>query len=222
MEGFFMDFDQVITSRRSIRFFKDDSLKSELLLEILKLANYAPSWSDSQPWNVYLATDQTLAKIKTDHQQATKEKRPTSPKLAPMRRRFWEEFARVNMHNNSEKMRSFVGGAENLTEFNQAQTNLFNAPAICYLTIPKQAPEWSLFDLGLFSQNLTLAAKSRGIDSIIAYELIKYSAELKNILSIPDEEELIIGIALGYRDDHELNNYQSPRRELNEFVHILN
>lgn len=217
-----MDFDQVITSRRSIRFFKDDSLKPELLLEILKLANYAPSWSDSQPWNVYLATGQTLAQIKSDHQQATQEKRTTSPKLAPMRRRFWEEFARVNMHNNSEKMRSFVGGAENLTEFNQAQTNLFNAPAICYLTIPKQAPEWSLFDLGLFSQNLTLAAKSRGIDSIIAYELIKYSAELKNILSIPDEEELIIGITLGYRDDHELNNYQSPRRELNEFVHILN
>ena len=217
-----MDFDQVITSRRSIRFFKDDSLKPELLLEILKLANYAPSWSDSQPWNVYLATGQTLAQIKSDHQQATQEKRTTSPKLAPMRRRFWEEFARVNMHNNSEKMRSFVGGAENLTEFNQAQTNLFNAPAICYLTIPKQAPEWSLFDLGLFSQNLTLAAKSRGIDSIIAYELIKYSAELKNILNIPEEEELIIGIALGYRDGHELNNYQSPRRELNEFVHILN
>lgn len=219
--GIHMDFDQIITSRRSIRFFSSKPVAPDLLTEILTLANYAPSWSDSQPWQVYLAQGETLAKIKAAHQKATAAKLATSPTLAPMRRRFWEDFARENMHNNSEAMRAFVGGAENLTEFNQAQTALFNAPVICYLTIPQKAPDWSLFDLGLFSQSLTLAAKSRGVDSIIAYELIKYTDQLKATLQIPDSENLIAGIALGYRDSHALNDYQSPRRPLAEFVHTF-
>lgn len=42
-----MDFDQIITSRRSIRFFSSKPVATDLLTEILTLANYAPSWSDS-------------------------------------------------------------------------------------------------------------------------------------------------------------------------------
>ena len=144
--GIHMDFDQIITSRRSIRFFSSKPVAPDLLTEILTLANYAPSWSDSQPWQVYLAQGETLAKIKAAHQKATAAKLATSP---------------------------------------------------------------------------TLAAKSRGVDSIIAYELIKYTDQLKATLQIPASENLIAGIALGYRDSHALNDYQSPRRPLAEFVHTF-
>ena len=144
--GIHMDFDQIITSRRSIRFFSSKPVATDLLTEILTLANYAPSWSDSQPWRVYLAQGETLAKIKAAHQKATAAKLATSP---------------------------------------------------------------------------TLAAKSRGVDSIIAYELIKYTDQLKATLQIPASENLIAGIALGYRDSHALNDYQSPRRPLAEFVHTF-
>lgn len=37
-----MDFDQIITSRRSIRFFSSKPVAPDLLTEILTLANYAP------------------------------------------------------------------------------------------------------------------------------------------------------------------------------------
>ena len=72
--GIHMDFDQIITSRRSIRFFSSKPVAPDLLTEIL-----------------------TLAKIKAAHQKATAAKLATSPTLAPMRRRFWEDFARENM-----------------------------------------------------------------------------------------------------------------------------
>lgn len=47
------------------------------------------------------------------------------------------------------------------------------------LTLGKDHTGWSIYDLGAFEMALMLVAKERGIESIPAYEIIKYPAELR-------------------------------------------
>ena len=51
---------------------------------------------------------------------------------------------------------------------------------------------------------LILAATDLGVDSIPAYELVKYPYILRNNLPILDDEDIIMGIALGYESDEHI------------------
>ena len=55
-----MNVTEAIISRRSIRAFLSKPVKKEKLEAILKMAARAPSWANSQPWNVFVATGDTL------------------------------------------------------------------------------------------------------------------------------------------------------------------
>ncbi|MFB6804463.1 nitroreductase family protein [Peribacillus butanolivorans] len=46
-------------NRRSVRYFMDKQIDQETLIEIVKDAQMTPSWANSQPWRVYIATDET-------------------------------------------------------------------------------------------------------------------------------------------------------------------
>lgn len=59
-----MDLKEAIYNRRSIRFFTDKKIEQETLIDLVKDAQMAPSWANSQPWRVYIATGETLRKIR--------------------------------------------------------------------------------------------------------------------------------------------------------------
>ena len=110
-----------------------------------------------------------------------------------------------------------------LEKFWRANIELFNAPVIVYLTLNKGHTNWSVYDLGGFGMSLMLAAKDYGVDSIPAYELIKYPDVIRKYVKVPDDEDIIVGIALGYEDESIINrtNYKikeiDPREELEDF-----
>ena len=54
----------------------------------------------------------------------------------------------------------------------EANSSLFNAPTIVYLTVPKKRTNYNLLDIGAIEMAILLAAKDKGIDSIPAYEAI--------------------------------------------------
>ena len=109
---------------------------------------------------------------------------------------------------------------EDLENFNHVQHILFNSPAVVYLTLPKNYTKWSVYDLGGFGMALMLAATDLGVDSIPAYELVKYPYILRDNLPIPEDEDIIMGIALGYESDEHINEYESPRLDLDEILKI--
>lgn len=105
-------------------------------------------------------------------------------------------------------------------EFAKTQPILFNSTTIVYLTMPKGAPMWSVYDLGAFSMSLMLAACEKDIDSIPAYELIKYPEVLRENLPIPEDEDIIAGIALGYASDAKVNEFRSSRMAVEDILKI--
>ena len=65
-----MKVQDAINQRHSIRQFTDKPVEKKMITKIIELAQRAPSWVNSQPWQVYCAMGNTLQKIKnTYHQQ---------------------------------------------------------------------------------------------------------------------------------------------------------
>ncbi len=107
-----------------------------------------------------------------------------------------------------------------MENFNHVQHILFNSLAVVYLALPKNHTQWSIYDLGGFGMSLMLAATDLGVDSIPAYELVKYPYILRDNLPIPEDEDIIMDIALGYESDEHINKYESPRLDLDEILKI--
>lgn len=54
-----METIKAIHTRHSVRAFKDDPIEPQLLTTIVTDAQQTPSWGNSQPWQVYIATGGT-------------------------------------------------------------------------------------------------------------------------------------------------------------------
>lgn len=67
-----------------------------------------------------------------------------------------------------------------------------------------------------------LVATARKIDSIPAWKSVKYPSVVKNIMQIPDDKQLIMGIALGYRNQAtKINVFYTERSEVDKFLTAL-
>ena len=58
-----MNFLEVMEKRHSSRDFKNNEISNDTLHKIVENASMSPSWENSQPWNVYIATGETLEKF---------------------------------------------------------------------------------------------------------------------------------------------------------------
>ena len=128
----------------------------------------------------------------------------------------WGKLPFTNMSTWLDKVKSDA----TMKDFLTANVNLWNAPAMAYLTIPKTTPVWSVYDTGAFAQTLMLSATNRGVDSMVAYENIKYPDEIRENLDIKEEELIIAGIALGYRSEDKINTFTNSRLATEEILTI--
>lgn len=106
-------------------------------------------------------------------------------------------------------------------QFGALNQSMFNAPAVIFICMDKILSEWSLFDIGAYSQNIMLAALELGLSTIPAITLVLYPDVLRQELKIPDNLKITIGIAIGYADkDNKINNFKSSRKPVNETVNF--
>ena len=59
-----MDTAAAVNKRKSIRAFKPDPVPRKILREIMELALRAPSWANTQPWELAIASGSKLEEIK--------------------------------------------------------------------------------------------------------------------------------------------------------------
>lgn len=214
-----MEFSEVLQNRRSIRCFNHQPIERDTLIGIISDAQRTPSWANSQPWRVYLATGNTLDSIKAEHYAASSHGVRGQAEFSTMHREAWAPSTRRNMGNWSSQIRGHLG-TNHADEYGDSQRDLFHAAAIAYLTIPAQSSLWSVFDLGAFSQTLMYGAVARGVATMSAYETVKYPHIVRKWMDIPETEVVAMGIALGYADDYRINAFVSEREPLDQILTV--
>lgn len=212
-----MEFSEVVAARRSVRSFSGKTLSHDVLTQIVREAQNAPSWVNAQEWKVYIATGEKLETIREQYRIKNEAGEKGYSDWPVTSRETWSEAAQERMAFFTKSREDAGLAATKVT----LQNTLFNAPAVAYLTLPKSANLWATLDLGGFEVMLCLAAASRGIGSIPAYNLVKYPDVLRRELSIPGDEAIAVGVALGYADDHAINRFRSVRCPVEEMLTIF-
>ncbi|MBU4262619.1 MAG: nitroreductase family protein [Proteobacteria bacterium] len=175
-----MDVIAAIKGRRSIRRFTEQDISGEQLAQILEAVRWAPSWGNSQCWEVLVVRDRGK---KQQLHDALSPRNPAGPAVTA---------APVVLVVGAAMKKSGHYKGESLTRF----------------------AEWFMYDLGLATQNLCLAAHSLGLGSVIAGAFDH--DKVKEILAVPAGYEVVTMIPLGY-PDHEPS--APKRKEVEEFTH---
>ena len=213
-------FEVLSKERHSVRKFLPKEVPEKVLREIMTVAQRAPSWENSQPWGAYIATGEVLNQIRKVWIEKNEKKIKGYADMSPGHRTNFSKQGQKNMEDFMKDVGEFANDPK-LDKFWRANVELFNSPAIVYLTLPKGHTKWSIYDLGGFGMSIMLAAKDYGVDSIPAYELVKYPDVLRKYAKVPDDEDIIVGISLGYEDDSNImNKYRSTRLPLDQVCHF--
>jgi nitroreductase len=216
-----MELLEGITQRRSCRAFKPDPIPRDVIEKILEVASRSPSATNTQPWEVAVVSGEKAKLLSSIiHKIAESD---ASPRADLSLTQVWP--AELDKRLREHTARRFkVLGIERENENQRKELRLSNfkfygAPCAIFIFMDKSILPQSLFDIGLFSQNLILAAQAFGLESCLQLSIATYPDAVKDFLGIPKTRALVIGISLGYPDQSAIiNSYLSTRISLDDFV----
>ena len=213
-----MTVTEALNARRSIRAYLPKPIEREKLNAILEVAARTPSWANSQPWETFVAEGETLERIKAGFLEQYAAATPAAPETP--RPQQWTEAALERQRGLYPDMVRDCG--DGVQQFGALNKNFFYAPAVIYICVDKMLCEWSLYDIGAYTQSIMLAAVEHGLDTIPAINVVIYPEVLRREMDIPENLKVTIGIAIGYADkDNTINNFNSARSPLSETVRFF-
>jgi len=90
---------------------------------------------------------------------------------------------------------------------------------VLYFLMESHLSAGSYIDLGIFIQSVMLVAVEEGLATCPQQALAEYPEIVRQELDLSDDCVLVCGMALGYEDAcAPVNQYRTPRAELEEFV----
>ena len=213
-----MDVVQAIKERKSIRAFKPDPVPRQKVEEILRLAANAPSAINLQPWEFAVVVGEERERLSRRLMKAYKEKQvacaPGNVKPLPA-----EVIARGVEAKEGMKLHLDEKGVGFDSFVNEGSCNFYGAPVAIILSIDNAFAKWNYVDIGITLGYLVLAAHSAGLSTCPIGLITAYGEEIKDELGIPENRDVIIGVALGHPDwDAPINRFKSSREELDKLT----
>ncbi len=216
-----MEILEGIKTRQSIRAFKPNPINRDVMKKILEAVSNSPSYTNTQPWEVVVISGEKKNELSRKLLELVRAKAPTSPDLP--RSKGWPKVLEERSREHGARRLSTLGVArddeEGREKLSLMNFEFYGAPCAVLLFIDGSLGEWSIFDMGLFTQNLILAAHSLGVGSCLQASVTNYALEIKQILGIAESKKLVICISMGYPDEKaKLNVYRSIKQKLDEFT----
>lgn len=198
-----MDAIECIVTRASVRKFRTDPVPAEEIREIVRAAQWSPSYKNCQPWQVLAVSGNRKEELTTmllgllDQQVA-----PTPDLPTP---REWPEPQNSRIKDLMTK-RSVLAGIdlnapESVLRSKKANFRFYGAPCGLFLMHDASLGPWSILDAGMFAQSLMLAAHARGLATVPQAFLTDYAQQIKEFLKLPATIRILLGLSLGYAAD---------------------
>ena len=212
-----VDVFQAMATRRSVRAFLPTPVPRETVEQILSLASRAPSGSNIQPWQVWVASgaakDRLCAKILAAHDRDDPEH--TEPyQYYP---REWTEPYLSRRRKIGADLYSLLGIAKGDRQAMHRQFGrnytFFGAPIGLFLGIDDSLEMGSWLDTGTFLQSILLAARGFGLHTCPQQAFSRYHRLIAEELGIAPSVVIACGIALGYEDTGAVENRLTTQRE---------
>jgi nitroreductase len=225
-------FSALLTSRRSTRDFLPKAVPPDVIDAILTDAMTAPSWSNTRPYMVAVATGEVRDRISAELQRRWAIAGPAlrgswwDKVLFFLKRdglptsdyQVWRPYPK-DVQPRSQKigrdLYAHIGVArgDKVGRDEQWARNfhMFGAPVAIFVFTNKGLPTYSVSDAGLFMQNLMLSAHARGLGTCAQGALAVWSDPVKAEFDVPKHYKLLCGIALGYPSKDTVNSFRAER-----------
>jgi nitroreductase len=216
--------DRIIASRFACREFTDRQVSRGVIEDILCIARFAPSGANIQPWHVHVLAGAAKARVSVALLEAHRKARDEH---VSEYRYYAAELPKPYCDRRREFGNLFYGSlgvaqADMEARANQTAKNysFFGAPVGLIVTIDRRLEIGSWLDLGMFVQNVMLAAGGRGLHSCPQETFSKYHRILRALLSIPEEQMVVCGISIGFARNAPESRLM-PRAKPQEFASFV-
>ncbi len=219
-----MDAIECITTRMSIRKFSPDPVPMDTLLRIVDAARWSPSYKNSQPWEVVIisgAKKEALSDLLVELLERGVEPNPDIP--PPLS---WPPVLEARIDALMKKRSEMTGKDLNDPEMRKkskiANFRFYGAPHGLLLFQDSSLTAWSIFDMGIFSQSIMLAAHAHGLGTVPQAFLTDYAGHVKRFLDIPETKRMVLGISIGYPDrESPVNSFRTERVDTAQIVRVV-
>lgn len=221
----------LVRARRSVRDFLPAPIPPALLDAVIADAAQSPSWSNTQPWRLAVASgaltiqlrEQLLARYDAGTRAARggwlaklrlllaggapdgdfKVNLPYPPELVPARRATGFGLYKV------------LGIARDDYAARDAQMRrnfaFFDAPTVIFFFAHGGLKQFAALDTGIAMQTLMLSAQAHGLATCAQGALATWAGPVRDAFAVPPGYQLIAGMAIGYASDHPVNAYNPGR-----------
>jgi nitroreductase len=221
-----MQYDDVVMGRRSIRGFLPKAVPEAVLRDVIGMALRAPSSMNTQPWHLHVVTGEPLERIRKGNVERN---------LAgvPDTREFRGGPGYTGVHRDRQvEIAIQLFQAMGITRDDKPKRQdwilrgfrQFDAPVSIVITYDKaiQGSDIAPFDCGAVTNALVNAAWSRGLGCVINSQGIMQSPVVREHAGIPDDEVIMICVALGWPDESfPANAVVSRRKSVDESARFV-
>lgn len=230
---------QFIASRRSTRDFLATPVPPKLINEILTDALTAPSWSNTRPFKIAVATDEIRDRISNEFlsrwsvlsqimRKGFKNKlrliystyglptsnrsivKPYVAELRPRAQRVGKELYELFGVKRGDRTARDAQWGKNYS--------FFGAPVEMFIYIHKSLHIYAASDAGLMMENLMLSAHARGLGTCAQGAVNIWDDVIRREFDVPKDYRLLCGLAIGYPSDAPVNSFKAHRIGVDEVI----
>ena len=216
-----MDLVEAIKARKSIRGFKQDPIPQSVLEELLDIGRWSPSGVNAQSWEFVVLTGEALEAVKQANVEQMDQKVEPHPDMGvPTLTGAYRE-RQVTLGREIFRLLG-IGREDRDKRVDWTKTGLrfFDAPAAILVCADKEAPDITdVFEAGLVTQTIALAALHFGLGTCIQRAAVNYPDVIRDIAGIPASKRILVALAIGYPDmDLPVNTLRSTREEVSDIT----
>ncbi len=217
-----MEFESVIRGRRSIRAYKPEPVPESTVREILDEARWAPSWRNTQAWDVWVLSGTALERFKDAFKRAVESGEGGAGLEMPVTAE-WPEACSARTADLMKVRKATLDAAGEASDPANAlarMADLFGAPCLIVFGFDECLAEaYASFDTGMLAMNATLAAADKGLGSCLLATPLRYSPILRTVLPNAEGKRFVIAMTLGVPDlESPANTFTRSRADLDEIV----
>jgi nitroreductase len=229
----------LLQQRRSVRDFRPDPVPADVLAAILADASQSPSWSNTQPYRIAIASGELRDRLSREYCAAF------DASMAALERG-WSGKLRLLLGGEGRPDGDFetnfaypedllprrratgfglykalgIARDDRPARNRQMRRNFefFGAPTVMFLFVHGGLREFSVLDAGILLQSLMLSAQARGLATCAQGALATWAGPARRAFAVPSGYKLICGLSIGYASGHEVNAFNPGRAPSGELL----
>ena len=217
-----MSLETAVRTRHSVRGFLPDRVPQETLDKVFDLARWAPSGTNIQPWQVYVASGEIRDNLRAQFMQRTQNNHPPSVDHKGTRGplgEIWKTRRRECAAVLYDAMGVAWEDKPARAEVGFRNFELFDAPHVAFLCMDEVFGIGSAWDVGMYAQTLMLSMTAHGLASCAQGTMAHHPDLVREAFGLGSEVKVLFGLSFGFADPNmSVNNAHTARAELQETV----